>query len=703
MLSVAIVSGGRLAQLARAPGLHPGCRGFKSLTAHHLFFSLKIPQIGTRFRTGFVRFLYVLYVLETPVKSYGSYLLRIGQTFYFRIMVPKHLRRSLRCNEWKKSLRTSQLDNAMKWANLIHSYVTALFNRAGEEMFTEKQVWALVDEYVNILLQKNEDATNRNVAEGKMTSAQNMEKNFIATAKEIRQGLADGETIYALAFLDWLQSDKSIVPEDDIEKTRFCRELLKRVPEAMTIAAKRMAGDYDNDFDRRPPLKRIDEPEAEPMAAPVTSVPPAIPAAPVTTPVTSQLLSMVHAPSTGASVLPTTQPEPGNAVSLAVLMEKYFKEKTGAEEWTSHALTELKAHFDLFKEHFGQDTPVTRIEYDDMQKYRDEVLKRLPTNRRKSVTVRNLNLAAQLADNTVPKINVKTIKDYLASINTFLQWCVRKKYLHTNLMDGISIKDRRQANTKKLPYANEELRQIVTELAHLPLKGENGIKNIDRRWIVLLGLYQGMRENEICQLGIDDIAKIGTIACILIRVVDPELNSIKNDNSIRIIPIHRQLLALGFLEFVEQRRNERESLRRKRKIDPEIAAKRNQLFKTMSYGKAKGSYTKNFLSFYTKFNRTITSSPLKTFHSFRHNFSSQLTNSSTIPYAVSYLTGHAQKNMTSKVYTVADMTVLAEELVRLDYGIDLFEAFHIPQRSPEIVAEQVIRLPNSPDDIPVLR
>jgi len=617
-------------------------------------------------------------------------------------MVPKHLRSYFRCAEWKKSLRTVQLEIAAERANLIHSYVTALFNRAGEEMLTEKQVWALVDEYANVLLQKNEDAINRNVAEGKIPSAQNMEKNFIATAEAIRQGLADGETIYALPFLDWLQSNKNIVPEDETERTCLFRELLKRLPEVMTIAAERAAGNYNNDFDRRPLLKKIDRQAADPMATPVTSAPPAIPATPGPASAASQLLSMVHAPSAEPSVLPTVdrQPGPDHALSLARLMEKYFREKNGSEEWSHHTLTELNAHFELFKEYFQPDTPITAFTDDDIQRYRDEVLKRLPINRRKRAALRNLTLAEQLADNTVPKINVKTIKDYLSTINTFFQWCVRKRYLTANPFEGISIKDRRPANAKRLPYSSEELRLIIDKLTALPLRGENGIKNLDRRWIILLGMYQGMRENEICQLGIDDIVKAGDVPCILVRAVDPEKNRVKTASSIRVIPIHRQLQTLGFLDFVAQRRNAEAALKRKRHGDQELQGKRNQLFQTMTYGSAKGSFTKNFLNFYIKFNRQITDNPLKTFHSFRHNFSSLLMNQSLTPYLVSCLTGHAAtKTVTEKVYTVPDIRKLEEELSRLNYGIDLCGAFHVTPLTEEGIAARIAVLPNMPEGL----
>ncbi|MFV2950278.1 integrase, partial [Pseudomonas japonica] len=74
-------------------------------------------------------------------------------------------------------------------------------------------------------------------------------------------------------------------------------------------------------------------------------------------------------------------------------------------------------------------------------------------------------------------------------------------------------------------------------------------------WLPLLGLYTGGRLNELCQLDTEDvIEKEGVWA---ISMMDDELDRplpkvLKNQSSRRVVPIHSELIRMGFLNFVTQ-------------------------------------------------------------------------------------------------------------------------------------------------------
>lgn len=74
-------------------------------------------------------------------------------------------------------------------------------------------------------------------------------------------------------------------------------------------------------------------------------------------------------------------------------------------------------------------------------------------------------------------------------------------------------------------------------------------------WLPLLGLYTGGRLNELCQLDTEDvIEKEGIWA---ISMIDDELDRplpkvLKNQSSRRVVPIHSELIRMGFLDFVTQ-------------------------------------------------------------------------------------------------------------------------------------------------------
>ena len=77
----------------------------------------------------------------------------------------------------------------------------------------------------------------------------------------------------------------------------------------------------------------------------------------------------------------------------------------------------------------------------------------------------------------------------------------------------------------------------------------------ERYWVTMLSAYSGARLNEICQLNVDDISKTDGIW--LMNINDnTEGKSIKTLSSARLVPLHAKILELGFLDYVDQIRNE---------------------------------------------------------------------------------------------------------------------------------------------------
>ena len=80
-------------------------------------------------------------------------------------------------------------------------------------------------------------------------------------------------------------------------------------------------------------------------------------------------------------------------------------------------------------------------------------------------------------------------------------------------------------------------------------------------WLPLLGLFTGGRLNELCQLDTEDVEQHTETGIWTITVIDdpkdrPVRKSLKNKSSRRILPIHSELIRMGFIEFVEQAQKE---------------------------------------------------------------------------------------------------------------------------------------------------
>ena len=139
--------------------------------------------------------------------------------------------------------------------------------------------------------------------------------------------------------------------------------------------------------------------------------------------------------------------------------------------------------------------------------------------------------------------------------------------------------------------------------------GDIQAREDDRFWIAPVSLFSGMRVSEIADLEFQDIATLYDRDFFCINLVSRygHEKSTKNDASIRVIPVHRALIQMGFLDWVKKRSR---------------ISKDGRIFFHRSED-------------YSKFwNEKLTRHPLvnvwqyrrKTFHSLRHNFQDALIN-----------------------------------------------------------------------------
>ncbi|CUH40979.1 hypothetical protein JSE7799_03720 [Jannaschia seosinensis] len=105
-------------------------------------------------------------------------------------------------------------------------------------------------------------------------------------------------------------------------------------------------------------------------------------------------------------------------------------------------------------------------------------------------------------------------------------------------------------------------------------------------WAPLIARHQGMRMEEILQLGPDDFGVDKGIPYLRIR--HDIVNGVKTLSSARILPIHPQLVELGLLKLVDMRRK----------------AGHIRLFPFLNRGKVKGTFSANFSKMFGYYRRT---------------------------------------------------------------------------------------------------
>jgi len=169
------------------------------------------------------------------------------------------------------------------------------------------------------------------------------------------------------------------------------------------------------------------------------------------------------------------------------------------------------------------------------------------------------------------------------------------------------------------PFSNEEIQAIIDRLV-LP-ETDNDMLAWEKPanfWVPLISMFSGMRKSEICQLYKSDVVEQDGVPCI--RVTDEkEDQSLKFRSSHRLVPIHSQLLALGFLRYVDGCQE---------RLFPELKILR-------------GMYSQSWKWFDRNVMRDVSKEPGKTFSSLRYGVAAQMANADITMHLRAPLLGHA--------------------------------------------------------------
>ena len=152
-------------------------------------------------------------------------------------------------------------------------------------------------------------------------------------------------------------------------------------------------------------------------------------------------------------------------------------------------------------------------------------------------------------------ISVKTANSHLQKVSLFFDWIVSLGYLTYNPIPQEPLPTPRVNHKDDRAVITDE--EAIRVFQHPLFMMHKGIKTKKIQqpyhfWLPLLCLFTGMRPGEACQLFINDIEKVNDIRCI--RVDNRyEKQRLKTPNAKRYIPIHQQLIDLGFLVFVNDK------------------------------------------------------------------------------------------------------------------------------------------------------
>lgn len=186
-----------------------------------------------------------------------------------------------------------------------------------------------------------------------------------------------------------------------------------------------------------------------------------------------------------------------------------------------------------------------------------DVQTKLPPNRKKSPKYRDLTIKEVMGLNLSQK-EIQTpqnINKRITKLSVFGNWGVRQGLLITNPFSGMKFSVKKQPHTRQ-PFTAGELRIIFKPETYLkwtihfshPYRKDRVSNHLPYYWVFLLGIFSGMRTNEMYQLRLIDIKKQKNIWFIFVE--DTEETKVKTENAIRKVPLHPQLIDLGFIDYM---------------------------------------------------------------------------------------------------------------------------------------------------------
>ena len=215
-----------------------------------------------------------------------------------------------------------------------------------------------------------------------------------------------------------------------------------------------------------------------------------------------------------------------SSVTLSELVEKYTAERISKGAWTANTKAENVSAFAKLVSIVG-DRSIDAITREDAIRLLT-LLQKMPSKRGGTLSANVINKKTGM----LSSLYIYAIDNHLTEYNPF-------KSLQ------ISVDERPE--DAQDAYTLDELR-VLFNPKYFKIDRERS----SRFWIPILMALTGCRPGELAQLEVDDIFEIDGISCLHIN----DLMQRKSRNAIRTIPLSVELIRLGFLRFVDHRRQE---------------------------------------------------------------------------------------------------------------------------------------------------
>lgn len=338
-----------------------------------------------------------------------------------------------------------------------------------------------------------------------------------------------------------------------------------------------------------------------------------------------------------------------SSIKLSEAVDRYSSAKTLAGEWSSKTIDEYRQLYDFLIKLVG-DKPVAQITRDDARNVQ-VTLKQLPPSINKTKKYKGLTVEEIIKLGDEPR-SVDTFNKQMIRFSSLFNFLVNEQLIDKNPFKALAVKPKTNDKKKRRRYTDDELVNLFTRLP----REENHL-----HWIPVIALFTGMRLEEICVLHSEDI-KTFEEGNEHIHVIHSHRVK-KTEDAERYVPVTKELIDFGFLEFVATSQNGR-------------------LFKSLKPNKY-DKYSRKFSNWFDNTRKELgyyKLTPKLDFHSLRTTLATRLNREGVLEIHTAAILGHkageteSYKRYADEYSSFQDIYILAQQLSRLHYSEKISES-----------------------------
>jgi integrase len=182
----------------------------------------------------------------------------------------------------------------------------------------------------------------------------------------------------------------------------------------------------------------------------------------------------------------------------------------------------------------------------------------------------------------------------------------------------------------------------------------------EKFWLPLIAVFSGMRQEEICQLHVEDVRKAEDVW--YFEITNQGTRKLKNRSAARRVPLHEELIRLGLLDEVAARRQAGEA----------------RLFPQLEGGGADARLGHAYTKAFTRYRREVGLYQAGLdFHSFRHSATTFMHEAGVHATVIDHVTGHVTAGETARYTKRSSLQQMKQAIDKITIQVDL-SALHRP-------------------------